>query len=81
MCRSHEQMLPGLQSSDDGEELPVIDFIVPLGLTQGFGTVGNRMPLAINKLGEYPPLSKVRGVYFQPERSIIDRDGEDGFRT
>ena len=47
MLATQEVMLPCFQSSNDGEQFPVVDLVISLGWVQRLGYESARMHLAI----------------------------------
>jgi hypothetical protein len=78
---SMEIVMPGLEGTDDSEEFPIIDVIVPFCRAKGLGEVRAGVPVTIGvSLEEDSAQSVLRDVGGDGEWSREVRHVENGFR-
>ena len=69
---SKEEVAPVFEGANDGKELPIPDWVVPLSFSEGGGVVSDRVTQSVCiALVEDGTRGELRGVHFKFERFIM----------
>jgi len=69
---AHKEVAPVFEASNDGEELPIPDWVVPFGLRECFRIRTYHAPSScVIGLIQDGTSGKLRGIYFQLKWSVL----------